>query len=52
MKKTVLKKMASQKGYHQEIIVKPAQRLLKALQEAQAGRTQTKAKIRKTAISR
>jgi hypothetical protein len=35
MKKLAQKKSAAKRAYHQEIIVKPAQRLLQALQKAQ-----------------
>jgi hypothetical protein len=52
MKKTAPKKNIAKKTYYEEIIVKPAQRLLHAFQEAQAGRSETKSKIRKTATSR
>lgn len=38
--------------YHKEIIVEPAERLLKALQEAEVEKKEITPKIRKTAICR
>lgn len=45
------KKAAERFDYHEEIIVKPAERLLKALLEAEEKEI-TKKKVRRTAISR
>lgn len=50
MMKTSLKKSPSKKEYYQEIIVKPAQKLLCALQEAQSA--PVKPKIKKSATSK
>ncbi len=46
------KKPLSRVDYHQEIIVKPAEKLLKALKEAEAKEKAIIQKVCKTAISR
>ena len=54
-KKTIscLKKATEKFDYHQEIIVRPAERLLKALLEAETKEKEiTKRKVRRIAISR
>lgn len=45
-------KTPSKVDYHQEIIVKPAEKLLKALKEAEAKEKEILPKVCKTAISR
>lgn len=55
MKKKVrisLKKKCSKPEYYQKIIVEPAEKLLKALIEAEAKEKEITPKIRKTTISR
>ncbi len=47
-----LTKTSSKVDYHQEIIVEPAERLLKALQETEIEKKEIAPKIRKTAICR
>ncbi len=47
-----LPKTPSKVDYHQEIIVKPAEKLLKALKEAEAKEKEILPKVCKTAIHR
>lgn len=49
---TVVNKITAKKSYYQETIVEPAEKLLKALIEAETKEKEITHKIRKTAIHR